>query len=91
MARGIRKKWRFPLSYDFDLNMTLDKLLEVVTWVEEAGAECVGNTCDMGNKTLLSDKGFDVTGGSHYIDHPLRPGQKFYIFCDVPHLIKVFI
>ena len=90
MARGIRKKWRFPLSYDFDMNMTLDKLLEVVTWVEEAGAEVVGNTCDMGNKTLLSDKGFNVTGGGHYIDHPVRPGQKLYIFCDVPHLIKVF-
>ena len=90
MARGIRKKWRFPLSYDFDMNMTLDKLLEVVTWVEEAGAEVVGNTCDMGNKTLLSDKGFNVTGGGHYVDHPVRPGQKLYIFCDVPHLIKVF-
>ena len=90
MARGIRKKWRFPLSYDFDMNMTFDKLLEVVTWVEEAGAEVVGNTCDMGNKTLLSDKGFNVTGGGHYIDHPVRPGQKLYIFCDVPHLIKVF-
>ena len=72
------------------MNMTLDKLLEVVTWVEEAGAEVVGNTCDMGNKTLLSDKGFNVTGGGHYIDHPVRPGQKLYIFCDVPHLIKVF-
>ena len=81
MARGIRKKWRFPLSYDFDMNMTLDKLLEVVTWVEEAGAEVVGNTCDMGNKTLLSDKGFDITGGRHYIEHPVRPGQKIYIFC----------
>ena len=90
MARGIRKKWRFPLSYDFDMNMTLEKLLEVVTWVEEAGAEVVGNTCDMGNKTLLSDQGFDITGGGHYIDHPVRPGQKLYIFCDVPHLIKVF-
>ena len=72
------------------MNMTLDKLLEVVTWVEEAGAEVVGNTCDMGNKTLLSDKGFNITGGGHYIDHPVRPGQKLYIFCDVPHLIKVF-
>ena len=71
------------------MNMTLDKMKEVVTWVEEAGAECVANTCDMGNKTLLSDQGFDVTGGSHYIDHPVRPNQKFYIICDVPHLIKV--
>ena len=41
MARGIRKKWRFPLMYEFDMNMTLDKVMELVTWVEEAGAECV--------------------------------------------------
>ena len=34
MARGIRKKWRFPLMYEFDMNMTLDKLVELVTWVE---------------------------------------------------------
>ena len=47
MARGIRTKWRFPLMYEFDMNMTLDKLIEVVSWVEEAGAECVANTCDM--------------------------------------------
>ena len=91
MARGIRTKWRFPLMYEFDMNMTLDKMKEVVTWVEEAGAECVANTCDMGNKTLLSDQGFDVTGGGHYIAHPTRPDRRFYIICDVPHLIKVLI
>ena len=85
----IGKKYGKPLIVVGDMNMTLDKMKEVVTWVEEAGAECVANTCDMGNKTLLSDQGFDVTGGSHYIDHPVRPNEKFYIICDVPHLIKV--
>ena len=28
MARGILAKWRFPLFYEYDLNMTLDKLIE---------------------------------------------------------------
>ena len=48
MVRGLRKSWKFPLMYDFDLNMTLEIMCEVITMIEECGGFVRSCTGDMG-------------------------------------------
>ena len=87
MLRGMRKPWKFPLYFDFDTNLTLDFVKEIITRIEECGGLVRFCTGDMGNKTFLSQVG--ITKGNHFFQNPARIDAKVYVLCDPPHLIKV--
>ena len=87
MLRGLRKAWKFPLMFDFDWNMTLDNMKEIIAVIEECGGRVRSCTGDMGNKTFLSQVG--VTKGIYSFPNPVRPEARVHVFCDAPHLIKV--
>ena len=87
MLRGLRRAWKFPLMFDFDLNMTLDIMKQIIAVIEDCGGRVHYCTGDMGNKTFLSEVG--VTKGTYFFPNPVRPETKVHVFCDAPHLIKV--
>ena len=87
MVRGLRKPWKYPLFYDFDLNMTLDIMCEVITVIEGCGGLVRSCTGDMGNKTFLAEVG--VARGIYSFQNPVRPESKVHVLCDAPHLIKL--
>ena len=87
MLRGMRKSWKFPFLFDFDLNLTLDFMKQIITLVEGCGGLVRYCTGDMGNKTFLSEVG--ITKGNHFFQNPSRVDAKVYVLCDPPHLIKV--
>lgn len=89
MLRGLRKAWKFPLMFDFDWNMTLADMKEIITVIEECGGRVRSCTGDMGNKTFLSDVG--VCKGIYSFPNPVRPEARVHVFCDAPHLIKVLL
>ena len=89
MLRGLRKSWKFPLLYSFDLNMTLEIMKEIISMTEECGGLVRSCTGDMGNKSFLSQVG--VTKGTYSFPNPARPESKVHVFCDAPHLIKVYL
>ena len=87
MLRGVRKAWKFPLMYEFDMNMELEEMKNIISVIESCGGRVRYCTGDMGNKTFLSEVG--VTKGNYSFPNPARPEAKIHVFCDAPHLIKV--
>ena len=41
----------------------------------------------VGNSTFLSE--LKVREGNHYFQNPVRADQVVYVFCDIPHMIKL--
>ncbi|KAJ8872942.1 hypothetical protein PR048_026558 [Dryococelus australis] len=84
IARGLASKWRQPIFYDFDKNITEDKLFEVMKGVEESGfkvlaivrkSKFVEKLTNFYNKVSFTNL-VDVT-------------REVWLFADIPHLIKL--
>ena len=91
MLRGLRRNFKIPAYFDFDINMTRALIEEIIMKIEELGIKIRCLVCDMGNGTLLKE--FNVTSPNnreYFFDNPFRRGNKIYIICDVVHLIKLF-
>ena len=87
MLRGLRKAWKFPLMFQFDMNMELEDMKEIICVIEGCGGRVRSCTGDMGNKTFLCEVG--VARGVYSFQNPVRPEARVHVFCDAPHLIKV--
>ena len=83
-VRGLIKPWKPIIYYDFDRNMDMDLLNELILKSEYCKIKIRAIICDMGNTQLLSH--FKV-----YRDHnsvfknPYNNTRDIYIFCDNPH------
>ena len=79
--------WKQVIYYDFNKNMNMKLLLELIEKCEDSNAEVKAMVCDMGNGTLLST--LDVyQNHNNYFPNPADPSRKVYIVPDVPHCIK---
>ena len=58
--------------------MTKDLLLEIITKVESLGFRVRGFAMDLGNKTLLSQIGFNE--GLYFFPNPVDPSRRVYMF-----------
>ena len=58
--------------------MTKKLLFEIITKVESIGCRVRGFAMDLGNKTLLTQLGFDK--GNYYFNNPVDPSRNVYMF-----------
>ena len=58
--------------------MTLDLLKQIITKVESLGFKIQGITMDLGNKTILSQLGFN--DGKYWFPNPVDASRKVFIF-----------
>ena len=87
MVRGLFKKWKQPVYYDFDTPMKTDLLSFIIKQVEEIGIRVYGTNFDLGNQGLLSS--LKVTEEVPFFKNPADPSRKIYVFPDIPHLLKL--
>ncbi|XP_039305684.1 uncharacterized protein LOC120357890 [Solenopsis invicta] len=97
MLRGLTENWKQIISWHLTSKSSDDcvmtqLLLEIVEEIEKIGFRVHGLVCDMGpkNQAIWRNLGVNVSRDNvvPFIDHPVRTGNSFYIFPDVPHLLK---
>lgn len=102
MARGLFKKWKQPIYYNFDVPMSRNILFNVIQHLYEADYIVVAVTCDMGPSNMKLWKELEigtndycntkntaiVTDKQCFIVHPFNNSLKIFFYADVPHLLK---
>jgi hypothetical protein len=89
LLRGVFKRWKIPVWYKYDSNLSKQMLFDIIKEVEGAGYHIVSITSDMGSTNLGLAKKLGVTIDDPSFEHPCRPGHKIWWFYDVPHLLKL--
>ena len=74
------------MHYEFDYEMSLPRLNEIIKRMEKNGFEIRAIVCDMGNKKLISQ--LKIHDHNYFFENPADPTRKVYVFPDAPHLIK---
>lgn len=89
MARGLVNKWKQPVFYRYDQNMTVDIMFEVISKLYDAGfiVECITSDMGLGNTVFWSK--LNVHYDNVSFPHPVNKDLKIYVFADVPHLLKL--
>lgn len=97
MLRGLTENWKQIISWHLTSKSSNDSLmtqllLEIIEEVEKIGFKVHGLVCDMGpkNQAIWRNLGIRVSRNNvvPFMDHPVRTGYSFYIFPDIPHLLK---
>lgn len=105
MARGLFKKWKQPVYYNFDKTMSSDILLTVINNLYQSNYIVVAVTCDMGptNMKLWNKLNIGIHATidteqnnmkkdvkkQNFITHPADNSLKNFFYADVPHLLKL--
>ena len=87
MVRGLCKKWKQPIFYDFDTPMRKGLLFEIVEHAENIGILVYGVNFDLGNRGLLTSLG--VTEDDPFFTNPADDSRRIYVFPDAPHELKL--
>ena len=87
MVRGLFKKWKQPIFYQFDSPMKKELLFHIIVSTEETGVEIWGICCDLGNYFLLTSLG--ITPENPFFVHPVDKSRVIYVFPDAPHMLKL--
>lgn len=89
---GLFKKWKQPIFYAFDQNLTKEILFEIITQLHNSGYTVFAMTSDLGpsNYNLLKklNIGFQEEDKTSF-QHPCDENVKIHVFLDVPHLLKL--
>ena len=88
MLRGLMSSWKQPVYYDFNSDVTLSLLHEIITHAERAGLKVCAVVCDLSpeNRSFLKHAG--VTLEQTFFKNPVDSNRNVYVFADVPHCIK---
>lgn len=93
VARGLFQKWKQPVFYDFDQDLTKELLFKIIVQLYNSGYTVFGITCDMGpsNQNLIKDLKINVMENENktYFEHPCDELIKIHVFMDAPHLMKL--
>lgn len=105
MARGLFKKWKQPVYYNFDKTMSPDILLTVINNLYQSNYIVVAVTCDMGptNMKLWNKLNIGIHATidteqnnmkkdvkkQNFITHSADNSLKIFFYADVPHLLKL--
>ncbi|KAE8739848.1 hypothetical protein FOCC_FOCC014649 [Frankliniella occidentalis] len=92
---GIQTKWKLNAAYHLTpsracSDVRANVVLELLDYAENAGLNCLALVCDMGNRGLLAELGFDTTkdGQKYVIPHPFNGNKNLYLVPDVVHIFK---
>lgn len=96
MLRGTNTRWKQTIAYFFTGNSVNGAayeqiLFNVINKAEDIGLNVLSITSDMGASNQALWRIWNITAGRYsktqiFIQHPLDPERKIYIFADVPHL-----
>lgn len=92
MARGLFKKWKQPVYYDYDQPVTKDILLDVIKQLYYSGYTVVSVTCDLEpkNKEVWNELGVGLDDPDNCsFPHPCNENLQVYTFFDPSHLLKL--
>ncbi|KAK3907896.1 Transposable element P transposase [Frankliniella fusca] len=91
---GLQRKWKLNSAYHCTPaeGCTAPRakvVLDLLQYGEESGLNCVALVCDMGNRGLLAELGFNTTRDKRKfsITHPFNSEK---ILCVVPDVVHVF-
>lgn len=83
MYQGLVKDWKQPIYFNFDTNMTIELLLDIIKELHNVGYETIAIVNDMG---LWKNLNISLT--NTLFEHPCTQ-RKIHVFADVPHLMKL--
>ena len=87
VARGLFRKWKQPVFYEFDTPMKKELLFSIIEAIEDKGVIICAISFDLGNLGLLNSLG--ITPEQPFFQNPSGLSQKIYIFPDAPHMLKL--
>jgi hypothetical protein len=87
IARGLFKKWKQPIFFDFDMPMKKDLLFSIIKKIEQIGVVVCGIIFDLGNIGLLNSLG--ISPEQPFFLNQFGPSQKIFVFPDAPHMLKL--
>lgn len=88
MVRGLFSKFKQPVFVDFDVKVSCDILMELISKLYDTGFNVVGCVSDNGggNQGLWTNYGVNYEKTT--ILHPVT-GSEICMFSDIPHLLKL--
>ena len=92
MIRGLFKRWKQPVYYNFDQPLSTDIINETIAKVYDAGFTVIAMTTDLGstNSRLWSLLNIGAMSDNKcYFIHPRNKDLKVHVFADSPHLLKL--
>ena len=91
MIRGLFHFWKQPIFYKFDKPLTSDIIKEIIGELYDIGYCVVGLTTDLGPTNIALRKSLNIQTSSESCSfpHPRDNNLKVFLFCDVPHLLKL--
>jgi hypothetical protein len=92
MIRGVRARWKQPISFYFSHGSTpattlAELIKEVLTAVTNTGLKVIATICDMGASNVKAVQLLGADFSSPYFDYE---GQRVITIFDPPHLLKSF-
>jgi hypothetical protein len=90
MARGLVGKWKQPVYYDYDRNMTKEIMFDIISRLYHSSLIVIAVTSDMGtgNIGFWNQVGIGFNKNVYFF-HPEDDNLKIHVFADVPHRQKL--
>ena len=88
MVRGLIRKWKQPVYFDFDQDMIKEILLRCILAIENAGYLVYTITSDLGGENRSLWNSLNITMNNTSFVNPADETRKIYVFSDVPHNMK---
>lgn len=90
MARGLISNWKQPIFYEFNRPTTKDILIQIISSLYDANFIVVAIASDMGTGNVSLWSQLNVGHNKDcFFNHPCDPCLNFFVFADIPHLIKL--
>jgi len=86
--RGLFKKWKQVVYYDFEEDIKMEKVLSVIRKAESVGISVVAIVNDMSTFNIRLWNELGVSIDKTFFENPIT-GQKVWVFADFPHLLKL--
>lgn len=91
MLRGLIGRWKQPIFYDFDESNLDNKLLDIITEIENAGYIVVAIVHDLGptNLRIWKKFGIDPVNANKVSFKNPCADREIFVFADAPHMLKL--
>lgn len=88
MMRGLVGKWKQPIFFEYDCNMTKDKLFQIIKYVESEGFYVSSIVSDLGGSNRGLHRELEIDHNKPYFESPVN-NHNIFVLAVVPHLLKL--